>query len=314
MVFKSQESKADKKPLASRVISAIACAAAVCATCVFVIVPAARYNRAAALASSGNSLAAYEIFDGLGDYRDSAARRDGALIELCSRSVAERNYGQFNEFYSLISAQTSKNAASDALLETGEALYGAGLYESAFDCFSALDDSTAYDGAERCREARYNELVEEYRKTSQVPDGFESEMLAEYADADKYAVLRTLQSSPWQPGDSIDEIAQIYALGDFLGIRESGFAVQRLYGNSYSNERGYYFRTEAGDWDYNLPYTRYYGYYGLYSKFIDNVLLTGSDEKHFWVEQFRFTFADNDRTLHVYCYATGGTITLTKEQ
>ena len=218
MVFKSRKSKTNKNPPVSRIVTAALGAAAVCAVVVFAIVPAVKYNRASQLAQAGDSLAAYEVFDGLKDYRDSAERRDEALVELCSRAVAERDYGQFNEYYALISAQTSKNAARDALLETGEALYGAGLYESAYGCFSALDDSLADDGAERCREARYNELVEAYQKTAQVPDGFESEMLSGYADADKYAVLRTLQKSPWQPGDSIDEIALLYSLGDFLGM------------------------------------------------------------------------------------------------
>ena len=314
MVFKSRESKNNENQNALRIIAAAAVAAAACAVVVFAIAPAVKYRRAAGLARSGDNLAAYEIYEDLGDYRDSSALRDNELSELCSRAVAERNYGQFNEYYELISSQTSKNAARDALLETGEALYGAGLYESAYECLSALDDSLSAEGARRCREARYNELEAEYQKTSLVPDGFESEMLRGYAEADKYALLRALQSSPWLPEDDIDEIALLYSLGDFLGLRESGFVIQRLYGNSYSNESGYYFRTEAGDWSYNLPYTRYHGYYGLYSKFNDNVMLTGSDEKQFWVEQFRFTFADKDRTLNVYCYAAGATITLTKEE
>lgn len=315
MIFKSQADKAGKNN-SLRVVAALFCAAAVCAVAVLAIVPAVKYRRAAALSREGDSLAAYEIYKQLGDYRESAALGDEALSELCSRAVAERNYEQFDEYYALISSNTSKQAARGTLLETAESLYAAGRFESAYECCMALEgDGDAEAAAERCRSARYDELVEEYTKTASVPQGFEGDMLRGYLLSESYAVLFKLQNSPWVPGDETDEIALVYSLGDFLGVRDTGFAVQRLYGNSYTNDEGYYFRTGAsGDWEYNLPYTKYSGYYGLYTKLTGNTLLTGSDEKQFWTPQFDFSFADLDRTLHVYCRATGGTITLTKER
>lgn len=315
MKHKADPSTKARSSPASRPALLLAGAAALVVFAVFVISPAVDYTTAARRALEGDDLAAYELYDKLGEYRDSQIKCDDCLRSLCSGAVSERDYGLFDEYYALIKGERARADARGDLLATADSLYGAGLYEAAFDCFSALSgDADAADGAERSREARYNELAAEYAKRGQVPDGFESAMLAGYKDADKYALLRELQRSAWLPNDSVDEVALLYSLGGFLDLRDKGFIVQRLYGKSYSNANGYYFKTELGDWAYNLPHKRYYGYYGLYSKLDGNVLLTGSDEKKFWVEQFRFSFADYDRTLNVYCYATDATITLTLDE
>ena len=202
-------------------------------------------------------------------------------------------------------------ALAQKLRESADARRAEADYAAAYGLYTVVGDEAARSA---CVEQVYCEAVAVFEETGKLPATIALPMLSGYRDADSYAKYYRLQSSGWDEADWEENVALCYELGDFLDTQRTGFIAQRLFGHTYSN-RSYTFTTGAsGDWEYALPAYRLSGYYGLYTKLEGNELYIGSDEKDSWTNQFRFTFSDNDRTLEVYCYRGGSTVTLTLEE
>ena len=275
-------------------------------------VPYSQYRRACQNMESGAVSQAAEGFRALEDFLDSAQKLDACNLTLSGEALSEGDYPLAGSYFAALSDPDS--AQADALrqraYEQADALFARTLYEQAYACYSAF----GFDAeAQECVETLYNSLTTDVEYVCGIPSGFTSEILRGYKDADKYALAYQLENASWEtPQEKAENLRLIYEeLGDFLDASAHGFAVQRLFGNTYSNSAGYYFEMdETGNFNYNLPCYRLPGYYGLYTKIIDGILYIGSDEKNSWTKQFRFTFSDYDETLTIYSYRAGTNYTL----
>jgi hypothetical protein len=232
------------------------------------------------LGEGPNYTVAVQFLDAVADYADSPARRNEILYRAADRH-------------------------SDAQ-----------QYQQAFDLFTALGEyADAAVRAVDCQQTVYDELVARYSEARRAPEGFDAPLLQGFADADKFYRIYRLQQSEWAEQDMANNLAELYALGEFENMAQHGFLDARIMGRRYS-ANGYYFEIDAfGEAHYNLPSYRLSGYYGLYF-FIDGegVYSIGSDEKQSWTPMFRLTMLDDDRTLQVYCYTDGRSYDLVLEE
>ena len=296
---------------------AAAAAALLCAALLFfavkdLAIPYAAYRSAQRAASLGNYTEALGTYKSLGAFLSSESEADACRLELAGKALDAGDYGTAGRYADELADRESA-ACADFLARVrarAGALLAAQDEAAAWQCYAVAQDEA---GQQQAAAALYERLVAEFAQTGVVPADMSLPLLAGYRDADRYVLYGTLQKSDWD--DAATRAANVracYELGDFLNTAASGFLPQRLYGRTYANSDGYYFKTDAnGDWKYNLPAYRYSGYYGLYSRFEGSTMSIGSDEKDAWTKQFRFSLADDDRTLSVYSYAGGYTVTLT---
>ncbi|MDO4567007.1 MAG: hypothetical protein Q4B42_06720, partial [Oscillospiraceae bacterium] len=270
--------------------------------------------RAEALEAEGSYKAAYGVFDKL-SFIDRAERGRGrCILEMGGAAARSGDCETLSSLYALAAGTPLEAELTSEVLEYAGTFASSGDYEEAWLLCEALEGSKeAQAAAGGYVEAYYALLAAEYESSGAVSEDFGLPMFEGYLEADKYAAVHRLQNGDWAENYE-ENLELLYSLGDFLNLRESGFMNWRVYSHNYSNEEGYYFRTDAyGDWDYNLPHYYYGGYYGLYAKLEGNTFLTGSDEADFWREQFVFYLSELDEVLDVYCVATGETIRLYRD-
>lgn len=279
----------------------------------YFFIPLHAYQTAKDRYESSDFYQALADFTALNGFLSSENWADDCRVMLTQGSIRSGNFPEAAAFYAGIQNLERALPAelTEKIRETGDAHFAEADYVAAYDHYSVIADEQA---CADCVARQYDAAIAAFEETGKLPEAISLPMLAGYRDADSYAKYQKLQASSWDAENWEENVALCYELGDFLDTQEKGFIAQRLFGHTYSNG-SYYFTTDAGgDWSYNLPAYRLYGYYGLYSKMDGNEMYIGSDELDSWTNQFRFVFSDNDRTLEVYCYRGGSTITLTLEE
>ncbi len=313
----------------------------------------ANYIEAKTSLSNGSYMSAIELFSSYPDFYDTAEQIELSyylwtlnLIENKSFSAAASNLdfistperlveitellyigakelfeiGKYSETASLLSDKLSHfpdddNIYMDSIYHLGKQELEQSLYSNAYTYLTTID-STFRDTAEliiAAQTAVYDRLVEQYETTDIVPEGFDVEMLNGFLDADKFALLRTLQQSSWETDENINaNLEIIYQLEGFRDVTETEYIFFRLLDKRFSGG-GYYFEidseTTRGKPIYNVPGFSFTGYYGLYEKFEENLMYIGSSERA-WTKQFRFYLSERDTVLTIYSYMTNSYYTL----
>ena len=191
-----------------------------------------------------------------------------------------------------------------------------GNFIEAYNILYNIDSSLIPEVTEKieiCKKTVYEKAVDDFyninmkndvlRMDIVLPVEFMEPMLDGYMDTDNFRLYACLVGA-WSGKDRDKNTEIVYELGDFLNVKENGFAMQRLFQRKYINSWTYFYLNGDGEVETNIPHYRLSGYYGLYSKIENGVYYIGSDEAR-WTKQFSFRFDDFDKTLYVYSYYSG---------
>lgn len=152
-----KEPKSAKKGGKAAVIAAAAVAVAGAALAVpFYIMPSMEYAKADKAMTEGRYAEAYEIFEGLEDFRDSAVRVNEALYGDASEKMNTGDYsGAIDVFSAIPDYSDSASLVQQCRFKLAEADLAAGAYEKAASAFKAMGD---YTGAK----SKYSEALFAY--------------------------------------------------------------------------------------------------------------------------------------------------------
>ena len=128
----------------------------------YYLIPEKNYQSALALMEAGNYTEAYNMFDGLGEYKDSVMMLDESMYRLASREMEAGNYTEaYNVFAKL-------GEYKDSVMMLDESMYRLALrnieeqnYLNAYKCLRELGDYK--DGSAKCDEIKtvfYQEMLE----------------------------------------------------------------------------------------------------------------------------------------------------------
>ncbi len=176
--------KKKKTGLIVGLIAAVVAIGAGLAVLFLVIMPQQKYNKAKDLLDAGDYDAAYEAFEALGDYKDSADMLDETRYQQAKGYLKAKQFDKaYDAFKKLGGYADSKNMLNEVRYQQAKNLLENGEYERAYDILGALGDYA--DCQELLTEVRYQNAVDmldtgEYDSAYVLFKGLEG-----YSDADE---------------------------------------------------------------------------------------------------------------------------------